>query len=283
MHCPACHAENSDAARFCRQCGQALSAPPSTPLCRHCTAPLKPGATFCSRCGEPTAPAEPVAQNPRPVVPVPPEAAATPTESKPANAAAAMPPPVAEPAVEPAREPIIEPPSDASPQNRKPMVPALGAALALAIAAGTWFYKGTTPPTATPAATSAPPQAPAAVTAVPEASKPAEAAPAAAVVAEETAAAEPRKIEKKAVPKKPAKKETPPVHNEAPVVAPPAPPPPRGSLDALRRELLECEKRNFFARPLCRERAQDRHCPDSHFSTTPECQRSGDASQNRGG
>lgn len=65
MQCPNCGFDNRPDARFCKQCGYALtSLAPSSPaapspasalpptVCPHCGAPLKAGARFCSRCGQ---------------------------------------------------------------------------------------------------------------------------------------------------------------------------------------------------------------------------------------
>lgn len=47
--CPGCHAANPLEARFCQQCGIALSAA----ACPRCAEPTAPGARFCSQCGSP--------------------------------------------------------------------------------------------------------------------------------------------------------------------------------------------------------------------------------------
>lgn len=65
MQCPNCGFDNRPDARFCKQCGYALTSlvpsPPAAPssapalpptACPHCGAPLKAGARFCSRCGQ---------------------------------------------------------------------------------------------------------------------------------------------------------------------------------------------------------------------------------------
>ena len=46
MHCPRCHGENSDASRFCTQCGARLQRP-----CGSCGADLVEGVRFCGQCG----------------------------------------------------------------------------------------------------------------------------------------------------------------------------------------------------------------------------------------
>ena len=47
--CPRCRAENELDARFCEQCGGAL-----TRTCPHCQKPLSPKARFCPACGQPS-------------------------------------------------------------------------------------------------------------------------------------------------------------------------------------------------------------------------------------
>ncbi|HLY28562.1 MAG TPA: adenylate/guanylate cyclase domain-containing protein, partial [Aggregatilineales bacterium] len=49
MICPKCQTSNSDAARFCRNCGSALSM-----TCGNCGAALAAGDRFCTSCGQPT-------------------------------------------------------------------------------------------------------------------------------------------------------------------------------------------------------------------------------------
>ncbi len=48
MHCPACSFESGDAARFCAQCGTAL-----TRNCPSCAAAVDQDARFCAACGSP--------------------------------------------------------------------------------------------------------------------------------------------------------------------------------------------------------------------------------------
>jgi len=47
--CPRCRAENELDAKFCEQCGGAL-----TRTCAHCQKPLSPKARFCPACGQPS-------------------------------------------------------------------------------------------------------------------------------------------------------------------------------------------------------------------------------------
>ncbi len=47
--CPRCRAENELGAKFCEQCGGALSR-----TCAHCQKPLSPTARFCPACGRPS-------------------------------------------------------------------------------------------------------------------------------------------------------------------------------------------------------------------------------------
>ena len=49
MQCLQCHADNPSPAKFCADCGAALS-----PSCRRCASPLPPTARFCPECAEPT-------------------------------------------------------------------------------------------------------------------------------------------------------------------------------------------------------------------------------------
>ena len=46
MRCPACGSENSEAKRFCEDCGHAL-----LPVCAACGAQLGLGKRFCGECG----------------------------------------------------------------------------------------------------------------------------------------------------------------------------------------------------------------------------------------
>jgi hypothetical protein len=46
--CDQCNTQNAAAARFCKQCGSALVAPPTCPFCQ---APVTSDARFCSSCG----------------------------------------------------------------------------------------------------------------------------------------------------------------------------------------------------------------------------------------
>src|SRR5438105_3859719 len=46
MKCPRCQAENSDATRFCEQCGVRLDG-----ACSHCGQAVSPTSKFCSACG----------------------------------------------------------------------------------------------------------------------------------------------------------------------------------------------------------------------------------------
>src|ERR671923_2465387 len=48
MNCPRCGAAVQANARFCSECGNALSA-----SCRNCGSALQPGAKFCTECGTP--------------------------------------------------------------------------------------------------------------------------------------------------------------------------------------------------------------------------------------
>ena len=49
MQCLQCHADNQPHAKFCADCGAALS-----PACRRCASPVPPTARFCPECAEPT-------------------------------------------------------------------------------------------------------------------------------------------------------------------------------------------------------------------------------------
>ncbi len=52
--CPNCGAALRAGARFCRACGQAISAVPQpAAACAHCGAPIRDGARFCRSCGQP--------------------------------------------------------------------------------------------------------------------------------------------------------------------------------------------------------------------------------------
>ena len=50
MKCPNCQTENPANAKFCLNCGHALSQ-----RCSNCGAELPPGARFCMSCGQPVA------------------------------------------------------------------------------------------------------------------------------------------------------------------------------------------------------------------------------------
>ena len=49
MVCPGCGLENTEGARYCRDCGTGLS-----PLCSNCGSRLPEGARYCESCGEPS-------------------------------------------------------------------------------------------------------------------------------------------------------------------------------------------------------------------------------------
>src|SRR5689334_9395495 len=55
MKCPRCHTENPDNARFCINCGTALSI-----QCSNCGTELPANARFCSNCGQPVKVSTPV-------------------------------------------------------------------------------------------------------------------------------------------------------------------------------------------------------------------------------
>ncbi len=78
MRCPACGSENSEAKRFCEDCGH-----PLLPVCPACGAQLALGKRFCGECGTPVAaavmPAPPPGE-PAQVLPPPQKVPATPTE-----------------------------------------------------------------------------------------------------------------------------------------------------------------------------------------------------------
>ena len=69
MHCPQCHTENPENARFCLQCGAQLAV-----TCSSCGTELPPDARFCFHCGtalaDSSTPA--ITEPPRPSVPPPP-------------------------------------------------------------------------------------------------------------------------------------------------------------------------------------------------------------------
>jgi hypothetical protein len=73
MKCPRCGLENRPQARFCKECGQALGAPPARStaptspraVCSACGATAKPDALFCPRCGQPLS-APPTSPTPAP-------------------------------------------------------------------------------------------------------------------------------------------------------------------------------------------------------------------------
>jgi len=50
--CAYCGVPLRPGARFCRSCGQPVAAAPATPTCPHCSAPLQPGTAFCANCGQ---------------------------------------------------------------------------------------------------------------------------------------------------------------------------------------------------------------------------------------
>ena len=55
MNCPRCQTANPDNAKFCLNCGTALTA-----SCSNCSTPLPSGARFCMNCGQPVNAASPV-------------------------------------------------------------------------------------------------------------------------------------------------------------------------------------------------------------------------------
>src|SRR5262245_26693788 len=77
MKCANCEAVNPDGARFCSNCGNAL-----TIACVNCGTPLTPNAKFCFNCGHPVG--SPTGGAP---VSVPVQAATVPTQTTTAPAA----------------------------------------------------------------------------------------------------------------------------------------------------------------------------------------------------
>ena len=73
MNCPQCATTNPDGAKFCFNCGHALSL-----NCPNCATNLPAGAKFCFNCGHQMGAAIP----PAPVTPPPPVAKAVPAESR---------------------------------------------------------------------------------------------------------------------------------------------------------------------------------------------------------
>ncbi len=76
MRCPNCSTTNSPGARFCQNCGAALSRP-----CPSCNASNRPEAHFCQNCGAALSPARPVpsASPPAPEVAAPQRSPSAPT------------------------------------------------------------------------------------------------------------------------------------------------------------------------------------------------------------
>jgi len=67
MKCPSCQTENSDTAKFCGVCGQALVAKTT---CSHCKHENPQGFKFCEECGQPLTP-PPATAAPSPSSPLP--------------------------------------------------------------------------------------------------------------------------------------------------------------------------------------------------------------------
>src|SRR5438309_710773 len=61
MNCPSCNTFNPESARFCTNCGTALSM-----ACRNCGMQLSVGAKFCHNCGTPVAPTTTTSGTPAP-------------------------------------------------------------------------------------------------------------------------------------------------------------------------------------------------------------------------
>ena len=61
MNCGGCGADNADGAKFCRECGAAISSVPIA--CAGCRASLAVGARFCRQCGIPVVPGPHGARN----------------------------------------------------------------------------------------------------------------------------------------------------------------------------------------------------------------------------
>jgi class 3 adenylate cyclase/predicted ATPase len=59
MRCPACGANNDEAARFCEDCGSPLAL-----VCQSCGTPATPGKRFCRNCGSALSDLAPVASSP---------------------------------------------------------------------------------------------------------------------------------------------------------------------------------------------------------------------------
>jgi len=261
MRCSNCGTENQDDAAFCRACGHLLTTPAAaiaaahnisgatavaavdaiadSPRCRHCQAPLAPGARFCGRCGQLTA------------------APAVPIETLARN---------------------YPPPPSARRGGGLLFGAALAAAVVLGIYwnqehAAPPLLAGEPPlPPAVvaPAGTPAPPGAPAAELPPPRpgaASQPAEPVPAHPA---------PTRKAGKTVHRSPAPAE-PPTTAVAPAAPAAEPPPARPALPVwyagLKAELRRCDidSHNFFSRTYCKEKAKFHFCGPDHWGQVPEC------------
>jgi|GEM_PF-2072766 len=73
--CPHCNAPQADEARFCRSCGQSLTAAAATLSCPVCHSPNAQGARFCKQCGTSLAAVSESGASPAPVLAAESEAA----------------------------------------------------------------------------------------------------------------------------------------------------------------------------------------------------------------
>jgi len=257
MRCSNCGTDNQDDAAFCRACGHLLTTPAAAiaaanhvtgpaaaavspfadgPRCRHCQAPLAPGARFCDRCGQLTAaPAvaiETLARNYPPPPPTPRRGAALLFGAALLVAAVAL--------------GVYWDQEHAAPAllaGEPPVMPAAVEAAGTPVAAAPDTAAVGMPPASVEPEPAAPPARPAPARRSGK-TGPKVAAPAVA-----------------ASPVAPAA-EPPPARPALPVWY-------AGLKDELRR--CDADSRNFFSRTYCKEKAKFHFCGPDHWGQVPEC------------
>ena len=299
MNCPECGFANTPDARFCRQCGHALSAPQMETTvdstCSQCGSLNKPGAKFCRSCGSDLTARATQAQ-------APPSEEAAPSTPPAIDSITDTPVETIKPAIEDTA--VAEPEFSqtgtaefASVDIRKPAAPFSVVAIVLAVSAiagvgGYFWWESSAPPKAIPAAPlppvaaevqPAPEPSPASVPAEPEPAPAVEPSPAPAPVASST-------------PQHVAKPSTPPTENHTAKTEPPSktegstrtaspkpstqpaskPTPVPVEAGAAPTSLAEAMKikcagkTNFFEHKFCEEKVRWSYC-SGKWGKTPDC------------
>ena len=139
MACSKCGAENAPTAKFCRGCGSPLSAAAPAAAagarCPQCENICSPAAKFCPKCGHSFLSAD--------TVPVPPAASETKSSPPPPPPRAVQPPsppPVAKQPPKRAAHAALPVTASDGPASRTPLIVAVVAVIAIAVAGGGVYY-----------------------------------------------------------------------------------------------------------------------------------------------